>query len=90
MATRETSEYKNYRSSAVPFTDPIPALRTIGFTGSNAILLSGYGDDEASALRGVMLQGHRSLLDCSYTLYGASTLHADAGFNLVSVVLAAP
>lgn len=89
MSIQETSDYKSHRNAAVPFTDPMPALRTVGFGGSKSILLSGYGADEASALHGVLLEGHLALVNCSYSLYGASAARDDEGASLVSVVLAA-
>lgn len=89
MALQATSDYVSHRSAAVPFTDPMPALKTIGFTGSKARLLSGYGADETDALHGAMLEGLTSIPDCSYTRYGVSASRDDAGFNLTSVVLAA-
>lgn len=87
LALQESSDYKNFRSAAVPFDDPIPALKTAGFTGNKAILLSGFGFDDASALRGALLQGHEAFLDCSYSLIGASAARDESG-SLVSIVLA--
>jgi uncharacterized protein YkwD len=90
MAMQATSDYISHRSAAVPFTDPMPALKTIGYTGGKALLLSGYGTDEADAIQGVLLEGREVILDCSYTQYGVSATRDDGGFNLTSVVLAAP
>jgi len=89
MAMQATSDYISHRSAAVPFTDPMPALKTIGYTGSKALLLSGYGTDEADAIHGVLLEGREVILDCSYTQYGVSATRDDGGFNLTSVLLAA-
>ena len=89
LALRESSDYKNFRAATVPFDDPIPALKTAGFTGDKAILLSGFGADDASALRGALLQGHAAFLDCSYSLYGVSAARDESG-SLVSIVLAGP
>lgn len=90
MASQNTSDYVGLRTAAVPFTDPMPALTAIGYKGSKALLLSGYGLTEADALQGVVLHYRASKPDCSYTQYGVSALHDDAGFDLTSVVLAAP
>ena len=90
MALQATSDYISHRNAAVPFTDPMPALKTIGYTGSKAILLSGYGTDEADAIHGLVLEGRESIPNCSYTQYGASATRDDGGFNLTSLVLAAP
>jgi hypothetical protein len=89
MALQATSDYINHRSAAIPFTDPMPALKTIGYTGSKALLLSGYGADEADAIHGLLLEGRESIPSCSYTQYGVSATRDDAGFTLTSVVLAA-
>jgi uncharacterized protein YkwD len=89
MAMQATSDYISHRSAAVPFTDPMPALKTIGYTGSKALLLSGYGADEADAIHAVLLEGREVILDCSYTQYGVSATRDDGGFNLTSVLLAA-
>jgi uncharacterized protein YkwD len=90
MAMQSTSDYISHRSAAVPFTDPMPALKTIGYTGSKALLLSGYGTDETDAVHGLVLQGRELIPNCAYTQYGVSATRDDAGFNLTSVVLAAP
>jgi hypothetical protein len=89
MAMQATSDYISHRSAAVPFTDPMPALKTIGYEGSNALLLSGYGTDEADAIHGLLLEGREAIPNCSYTQYGVSSMRDDGGFNLTSVVLAA-
>jgi len=90
MGMQATSDYISHRSAAVPFTDPMPALKTIGYTGSKALLLSGYGSDETDAIHGLVLEGRELIPNCSYTQYGVSAARDDAGFNLASVVLAAP
>jgi hypothetical protein len=89
MVTQATSDYISHRSAAVPFTDPMPALKTIGYTGKKALLLSGYGASEGDAVRGLLLQGRESIPSCSYTQYGMSATRDDRGFNLVALVLAA-
>jgi hypothetical protein len=90
MAMQATSDYISHRSAAVPFTDPMPALKTIGYTGGKALLLSGYGSNETDAIHGLVLQGRELIPDCSYTQYGVSAARDGGGFNLASVVLAAP
>jgi hypothetical protein len=89
MAVQATSGYINHRTAAIPFTDPMPALKTIGYPGSKALLLSGYGTDDADAIQGLLLQGRESIPNCSYTQYGVSATRDDGGFTLTSVVLAA-
>jgi hypothetical protein len=89
MAMQATSGYINHRTAAIPFTDPMPALKTIGYTGSEALLLSGYGTDDADAIDGLLIEGRESIPNCSYTQYGVSATRDDGGFTLTSVVLAA-
>jgi hypothetical protein len=89
MANQESREYIRYRSAVVPFTDPMPALKTIGFTGSKALLVSGYGKNERDSIHGLIVEGHDALRDCTWTQYGVDTLE-DEGFILTSVVLARP
>ena len=89
MANQESSDYIHHRSAEVPFTDPMPALKTIGYTGSKASMLSGYGKNAHDSIYGLILQGHKLLHDCTFTQYGADTV-ADEGFILTSVVLARP
>lgn len=88
MALQNTSDYISHRTAAVPFTDPMPALKVIGYTGSKAVLLSGYGASDADAVHGLILQGYALIPDCSYTQYGTSAIRDAGGFNLTSVVLA--
>ena len=90
MATQTTSDYISHRSAAVPFTDPMPALKTIGYTGKTALLVSGYGMSETDAVHGVLLEARDLIPNCSYTQYGVSSTRDDGGFNLASLVLAAP
>lgn len=88
MANQQTSDYFGHRSAAVPFTDPMPALTTIGYSGSKAMLLSGYGTTATKALEGLMLQWSASKPDCSWNSVGIHTLADDSGLNLASVILA--
>ena len=90
MATQTTSDYISHRSAAVPFTDPMPALKTIGYTGKTALLVSGYGTSETDAVHGVLLEARDLIPNCSYTQYGVSSTRDDGGFNLANLVLAAP
>ena len=89
MANQQTSDYFSHRSAAVPFTDPMPALKAIGFSGTKAMLLSGNGLNASNALEGLMLQWSARKPDCSWSLVGVRTLTDDTGLNLASVFLAA-
>lgn len=90
MANQATSDYINQRSAAVPFTDPLPALTTIGYAGAKGLLMSGYGATEADALHALILQYQAWKPDCSYTQFGVDAFRDDAGFNLASAILTAP
>ena len=90
MASQSTNDYITHRSAAVPFTDPLPALSTIGYAGAKALLLSGYGPTQSDALHALVLQWQGLKPDCSYQQFGTNTWHGDAGFELASVVLATP
>jgi hypothetical protein len=89
LATHETSDYLSHRSAAVPFSDPLPALKTIGYPGTKADLLSGYGENEIDSIHGLILQALAKVPDCSFTQYGVNASYED-GFVLTSVVLAGP
>lgn len=89
MATKETSDYLNHRSAQVPFTDPLPALKTVGYPGTRAYLLSGHGATEIDSIHGLILQALKQVPDCGFTQYGVNASHED-GFVLTSVVLAGP
>lgn len=91
MANQGTIDYIAFRSAAVPFSDPMAALTTMGYTGGGrAMLLSGYGAEPGAAVRALQLQWQVLKPDCSYTRFGTSTLHAEAGFDVVAAVLLAP
>jgi hypothetical protein len=89
LATQETSDYLSHRSAAVPFSDPLPALKTIGYPGNKADLLTGYGENEIDSIHGLVLQALAKAPDCSFTQYGVNASFED-GFVLTSVVLAGP
>ena len=90
MANQSTSDYMSHRSAAVPFTDPLPALSTLGYVGAKAVQFSGYGATQSDAVHALMLQWQASRPDCSYTQFGTSTWHDAAGFELASVILTTP
>lgn len=90
MANQATAAYISHRSAAVPFTDPLPALATIGYVGSKGMVLAGYGATEAEALQGLLLQYRGLKPDCSYTQFGTDMTRDDGGTALAAVVLTAP
>lgn len=89
LANQGTNDYLNHHRADVPFSDPMPALKTIGYTGSKARLLSGYGESQTDAIWGLILSGYAAIPDCTYTQYGLDVVQGE-GFVLTSVVLAAP
>jgi hypothetical protein len=91
MANQESTDYINNRTFQVPFTDPMPALTTLGFTGSKARLLAGYAHSERESIHGTVLQavGTRVFSGCPYTGYGASTLQEN-DYVLTAFVLIGP
>lgn len=90
MSTQNTVDYIAHRVAAVPFTDPVPALKTIGYTGGKAIMFAGFGHTEADAIQGVLLHGRDNIPDCALTQYGLSSSVDDDGNSVMSVVMATP
>lgn len=90
LASQNSYEYVTHQSPAVPFTDPMPALATVGHPADKAVLLSGYGPSQADAVHFVLLNYRASKLDCSYTSFGGTVLQDDTGRYFASVVLTAP
>lgn len=99
LATRNTSDFMTYRSAVVPFTDPLPALKTVGYRASKAELFSGYGKSEADSLEGLLIESRNAITDCAYTQYGVSAIFSEFGISaspstsgsfLTALVLAAP
>lgn len=88
-ANRETQQYKQNAARYEPFEDPMPVLRELGYHTGKAKMLTGFGDEESAALRGVVLFGWESIPDCSYTRYGVDALAGD-GYALATAILAAP
>lgn len=90
MALHETDDYITHRSAYVPFTDPVPALKAIGFQGDKAVLFSGHGTAEADSIKGLIMEGANSFNDCDYKRFGSAALYnSDHGYYLTSLVLAA-
>jgi hypothetical protein len=79
-----------------PKSDALPALHQLGYTATKAKILSGYGDPqiedygnvEAKAIYGAILQGYEAIPDCAYTRYGVHVLtNQDKGYALATVIL---
>jgi hypothetical protein len=88
-ANRETDSYLLHTARFTPFEDPMPVLRDLGYNTSKAKMLLGYGDVDAKAIRGLVIEGFAALPDCTYTKYGMDALsNDDDGYVLTSLVLA--
>lgn len=89
MSTEGTRDYIIQRTAAIPFDDPMPALKAIGYTGSRALMLSGYGPDATASIKGLILQDmqNKVIADCTNTQYGVSALEEN-GVVYTSLVLA--
>jgi hypothetical protein len=87
-ATGETQSYIAHTARFEPFEDPMPVLHDLGYNAGKAKLLVGYGDIEAKAVHGAVLQGWQAIPDCSYTKYGINLLDNDDGYVLAAVILA--
>jgi hypothetical protein len=85
----ETDGYIVHIAKYQPFEDPMPVLHDLGYTTGKAKLLVGYGDTEAKAIKGALLEGFEAIPDCTYTKYGVHILkNDDQGYVLASVLLA--
>ena len=88
-ANAESQSYIEHTARFVPFEDPMPVLRELGYPAGKAKLIPGYGDVEAKAIHGVTVQGWQAIPDCSYTKYGLNLLtSADGAYVLAALVLA--
>ncbi|MCW2627068.1 MAG: hypothetical protein JWR48_3790 [Mycobacterium sp.] len=88
-ATSETQAYIEHTARFVPFEDPMPVLREMGYNAGKAKLVVGYGDSQDKAIRGISVLGWDTIPDCSYTKYGLSALYGARGdYVLTAVVLA--
>ncbi|BBY62675.1 hypothetical protein [Mycolicibacterium helvum] len=90
MANQATAAYISHRSAAVPFTDPLPALAAIGYTGSKGMVLAGHGATDAEAVQALLLQYQAFKPDCAYSQFGTDLGRADDGAALAAVVLTVP
>jgi hypothetical protein len=89
IVNRSTDAYLDHTARAMPVPDPLPVLTDLGYRGRKAAMLQGAGRTEADAIKGALLEGYKSLPDCSYTDYGVSTIHnATSDYILTVVVLA--
>jgi hypothetical protein len=91
ISNRSTDKYLNHATTDVPVEDPLPGLKDLGYGGSKGILLRGAAKDEATSVKGLLLEGFDKVPDCSYTDFGVSTLRNQwNSYYLTSLVLAGP
>ncbi|MGV0715554.1 hypothetical protein ABQE93_09125 [Mycolicibacterium sp. XJ662] len=85
-----TSDYLDHTGENIPADDPhpMPILAELGIEAENVHSLQGAGRDEADAVEGMLLQGYRTIPDCSYTEFGTSGLYEpQSGYFLVVAVM---
>jgi len=88
-ATAESQAYIDHTARFIPFEDPMPVLREMGYNAGKAKLVVGYGDSQDKAIRGISVLGWDTIPDCSYTKYGLSALYGARGdYVLTAMVLA--
>lgn len=84
-----TDKWIDNASRAVPETDALPVVNDFGFNASKATILSSAANNEADAIKALLLQGFAEIPDCSYTAYGVSTTYNAKKDNiLMTAVLA--
>jgi hypothetical protein len=84
-----TDKWINHASRAVPETNALPLLKDLGYRGTKAAILSGASKTDGDAIKGLILQGHLTIPDCSYTDFGVGAMRNETkGMILTTVVLA--
>jgi hypothetical protein len=92
IVNRSTDAYLDQAARVVPIGDPLPVLKDLGYGGNKAKLLSGASrNDDADAIKGVIIQGYAAIPDCTYTDFGVNVKRNEtSGYFLTSLVLAGP
>ncbi|MGE2690113.1 hypothetical protein [Mycolicibacterium pulveris] len=89
LSNQSSEDYYNHGAQHVPVTDPLLVLTDLGSAAGKAVQLHGYGDTDADAIKGALLQGHTAIVDCSYMTFGSSVIrNMERGYTLVVAVLA--
>lgn len=91
VINRSSFDYVNHTAEDTPADgqDLSAIVNEFGVGASKAMTLQGAGQDSATALRGLLLQGYQAIPDCSYTDFGVDSLvEPVTGFHLIVVVLA--
>jgi hypothetical protein len=93
IVNRSTYDFLQHTAQNVPADDPHPTaiVKDLGIEGTKSYALQGAGQDEADAVRGLLLQGFNAIPDCGYTSVGTSRLYEPgSGYYLVVVVMVGP
>lgn len=91
VINRSTVGYLNHTARNVPADEPHPMaiLKDLGSEAGKVLSLQGAGQNDVDAIKGVLLEGHDAIPDCSYDHFGVSLIHdAETGYRLAVVVLA--
>lgn len=90
LINTSTSDYLDHTGENIPADDPHPMaiLAELGIEAKNVHSLQGAGRVEADAIKGLLLQGYKTIPDCSYTEFGASGFYEpQSGYFLAVAVL---
>jgi hypothetical protein len=106
VANESTRNYKNLITEGrQPVDDPGPGLQALGYRGKKSKLLRGWADNEAVAIKALLLQGASDvqrdselvvhvvppfIADCAFTDYGADVIHDETFGYFTSAILAGP
>ena len=86
-----TDKWINHESVAPPESfDAMPLLKDLGYGGTKSAILAGASESSGKSIKGLLIQGYRTIPDCSYSDFGTSVLYnAKKNLVLTAVVLAA-
>lgn len=88
IANRSTIDFVQHAARNVPVADPLPVLKDLGSKAQKAYMLQGFGQSDADAIKGAVLQGYAAIPDCAYTAFGASLMTDDqTGRRFALVIL---
>ncbi len=89
IINRSTFAYLDHSGANVPADDPhpMPIINELGIAATNVHSLQGAGRVEADAIKGLLLQGYKTIPDCSYTEFGTSRLYEPQSGYVLAVAL---
>lgn len=93
IVNRSTQAYLSHHSFDIPADDthPTAILKDLGIQTDKAISLQGAGHTAADAVKGALLEGYKTIPDCTYTDIGTSLLvEEQTGYVLVVAILVGP